>query len=71
MTLINLYVFTGPYGCIGKPLALMQIRTLVAKIVTNFDVSFAPGEDGTNLMDKSRDHFTIGLADLNLVFKKR
>jgi cytochrome P450 len=62
---------TGPYGCIGKPLALMQIRTLVAKIIMEFDVMFAPGEDGTNLMERSRDHFTIGLEDLNLLFKRR
>jgi len=62
---------TGPYGCIGKPLALMQIRTLVARIVMSFDVSFAPGENGSNLLEKSRDHFTLGLEDLNLGFKRR
>jgi cytochrome P450 len=62
---------SGPYGCIGKPLALMQIRTIVAKIIMAFDVRFADGEDGMALMLKSRDHFTLGLADLNLVFEKR
>jgi cytochrome P450 len=62
---------TGPYGCIGKPLALMQIRTIVAKIIMAFNVRFADGEDGVNLLEKSRDHFTLGLADLNLVFEKR
>jgi len=64
-------VSLGPYGCIGKPLALMQMRTLVARIITDFDVGFAPGEDGTNLVERSRDHFTLGLADLNLVFRRR
>jgi hypothetical protein len=49
----------------------MQIRTLVAKIIMGFDVGFAPGEDGRNLLEKSRDHFTLGLEDLNLEFKKR
>jgi hypothetical protein len=49
----------------------MQIRTLVARIVMNFDISFAPGENGKNLVEKSRDHFTLGLEDLNLVFKRR
>jgi tryprostatin B 6-hydroxylase len=63
-------VWLGPYGCIGKPLALMQIRTLVARIVMNFNISFAPGENGSNLTEKSRDHFTLGLQDLNLEFKK-
>jgi tryprostatin B 6-hydroxylase len=65
------YHYLGPYGCIGKPLALMQIRTIAAKIILNFDVQFADGEDGTKLLENSRDHFTLGLADLNLVFKKR
>jgi hypothetical protein len=49
----------------------MQIRTIVAKIVMGFDVRFAEGEDGRRLMEESRDHFTLGLADLNLVFEKR
>jgi tryprostatin B 6-hydroxylase len=48
----------------------MQIRTLVARIVMNFNISFAPGENGSNLTEKSRDHFTLGLQDLNLEFKK-
>ena len=49
----------------------MQIRTIVAKIIMAFDVDFAPGENGSNLLDKSRDHFTLGLADLDLVFTPR
>ena len=37
----------------------------------NFDVRFAPGEDGTRLLEKTREHFTLGLAPLDLVFTKR
>jgi hypothetical protein len=48
----------------------MQIRTLVAKLVMNFDISFAPGESGAKLIEQSRDHFTLGLEDLNLEFRK-
>ncbi|KAL9092427.1 MAG: hypothetical protein Q9159_000935, partial [Coniocarpon cinnabarinum] len=62
---------TGVYGCIGKPLALMEIRTIVAKILTRFDVDFAPGEDGHRLLFETRDHFTLGLAPLKLVFRER
>jgi hypothetical protein len=47
------------------------MRTLVAKIIIEFDVEFAEGEDGTALLERSRDHFTLGLADLNVVFRKR
>jgi hypothetical protein len=49
----------------------MQIRTIVAKIVIGFDKRFAKGEDGRRFMEDSRDHFTLGLADLNLAFAKR
>ena len=62
---------SGPYGCIGKNLAYMEIRLLTAQLVMAYDVAFAPGEDGSRLLGQSRDHFTIGLADLDLVFTKR
>jgi len=61
---------TGPYGCIGKNLAYMEIRTLTAKLITKFDVKIAPGEDGTNVMNSS-DHFTIGLKPLYMAFTSR
>ncbi|KAL3476423.1 cytochrome P450 [Aspergillus californicus] len=61
---------TGPYGCIGKNLALMEIRLLTAHLITKFDVAFAPGEDGSELL-KSDDIFTIMLKPLHLIFKKR
>jgi tryprostatin B 6-hydroxylase len=58
-------------GCIGKPLALMELRCVLAKLITAFDVEFAAGEDGTDLIQKSRDHFTIEPGPLRLVFKPR
>lgn len=63
--------FLGPYGCVGKQLALMEIRNVMARIVTEFDVKFAPGEDGTKLLEESHDTFTIALAPLELVFTRR
>jgi cytochrome P450 len=61
----------GPYSCVGKQLALMELRNVVARIVTEFDVKFAPGEDGAALLEDSTDTFTIALAPLMLVFTKR
>ena len=49
----------------------MEIRLLTAELVTLFDVSFAPGETGQRLLEKSKDHFTLGMAPLDLVFTKR
>lgn len=48
--------------------AKMELRTLTAQILLAYEVSFAPGEDGTRLLTKSRDHFVMGTAQLDLVF---
>ncbi|KAK5170690.1 uncharacterized protein LTR77_005280 [Saxophila tyrrhenica] len=58
----------GSEGCIGKNLAYMEMRTLTAQLLLNFDVSLAPGEDGHRLLYKSRDHFTTGLGQVDLIF---
>jgi hypothetical protein len=49
----------------------MELRTVVAKLVTNFDVAFAPGEDGNKLLEKTEDCFTMNAADLFLTFTPR
>ena len=61
----------GTYGCVGKQLALMELRNVTARLVTEFDVKFAPGEDGSNLLEKSKDIFTLQLAPLELIFTRR
>jgi len=61
----------GRYGCVGKNLALMQLRGVIAQLVTNFDVSFAPGEDGKKLLEETEEYFTLGLAELKLKFTER
>ncbi|KAF2149681.1 putative P450 monooxygenase [Myriangium duriaei CBS 260.36] len=58
----------GPMGCIGKSLAMMELRMVVAKLITKFDVRLAPDEDGTRLLYHTKDHFTVELGDLDLVF---
>ena len=62
---------SGPFGCIGKNLALMEVRLLTAELILKYNVKLAPGEDGKNLLTKSTDHFTMGLGALMLVFEER
>lgn len=62
---------TGPFNCVGKQLALMELRTVITLLITNFDVHLAPGEDGTALIKESKDSFTLRMGDLNLVFEER
>ena len=49
----------------------MELRAVIARIVTEFDVALAPGEDGKDLIEKSKDVFTTELAPLRLVLTKR
>lgn len=61
----------GAYSCIGKQLALMELRIVTARLVTEFDIAFAPGEAGKNLLENTKDVFTMEVAPLMLVFTKR
>lgn len=60
----------GPFGCIGKNLALVELRTLTTMLVLEYDVKLAPGENGHRLLYKTLDHFTVDVGDLDLVFTK-
>ncbi|GAB7365351.1 hypothetical protein MBLNU230_g6431t1 [Neophaeotheca triangularis] len=60
----------GPMGCIGKNLALTELRTLTTKLLLQFDVRLADGEDGERLLHKTLDQFTVDCGGLDLVFSK-
>ena len=49
----------------------MELRNVVARIVTEFNIKFAPGEDGSALMEESKDTFTMEWALMELGFMKR
>lgn len=61
----------GPFGCIGKNLALMELRTLTTKLVKKFDLKLADHEDGERLLKQTKDHFTVDLGDLEVCFWER
>lgn len=49
----------------------MELRTVACLLVTRFDIRLAPNEDGSSLIEKSLDTFTLQMGDLNLVFQER
>jgi tryprostatin B 6-hydroxylase len=49
----------------------MELRVVTARIVTQFDIAFAPGKDGTDLFQKTKDVFTLEVAPLRMVFSQR
>ncbi|PLB54730.1 cytochrome P450 [Aspergillus steynii IBT 23096] len=61
----------GPAGCIGKPLALMNLRTTIARLVTQFDFEFAPGENPRQFEEDAMDNFILSIGKLMVVLRKR
>ena len=61
----------GRYSCVGKALALAELRMVTATLVKNYHVSFAPGEDGSIVEGNMRDQFTAAPGELRLVFRNR
>ena len=53
------------------PLALLILRTTLAKLVLSFDVSFAPSEDASAFGEGVRMQFTTRPTPLRLRFCRR
>ena len=49
----------------------MELRTVVSLLVSRFDIRLAEGEDGSKLLDESRDAFTLRMEGLEVVFEER
>ncbi|KAM7196765.1 Tryprostatin B 6-hydroxylase [Naviculisporaceae sp. PSN 640] len=61
----------GPNNCVGKRLAWMVLRLIVANTVYHFKFRFAPGEDGKDIYEKAQNQLVLTPGPLNLVFEKR
>ncbi|KAL4901993.1 hypothetical protein BDW74DRAFT_187010 [Aspergillus multicolor] len=61
----------GRYGCVGKQLALMEMRLVIARIALEFDIAFAPGETGEMFDREAKDTFTFTVGPLMLDFRER
>jgi cytochrome P450 len=46
---------TGVYNCVGQKLAMMELRSVTANLIKLFQIRFADGEDGGELLEKTRD----------------
>lgn len=64
--------FSGRFGCVGKNLALMEVRAVAASLLSRFDVAFAPGSGrGEAVLRDMGDQFTATPGRLELVFTER
>lgn len=62
---------TGVYNCVGQKLAMLELRSVIANLMRNFEMTFAEGEDGTEILEKSRDCFTTNVGKLDVKLKPR
>lgn len=62
---------TGPYNCVGKQLAFMEIRSVTSSILRRYNVALAPGQTREAFLDDMVDGFTIACPKLELIFTPR
>lgn len=61
----------GRYSCVGKTLALNELRFVISLLVQKFRVSFAGNDTGEALFSGLRDQFTASPGKLELSFHNR
>ncbi|KAI0400729.1 cytochrome P450 [Xylaria palmicola] len=61
----------GKYGCIGKSLAMSEMRFVTALLLKKFEIGFQGAGKGESLLAGLRDHFTFKPGDLPLRFRIR
>ncbi|KAJ2989844.1 hypothetical protein NUW58_g3261 [Xylaria curta] len=61
----------GKFGCIGKSLAMSEMRLVIALLVTKFKISFSENEKGETFLTELRDQFTFAPGELKLMFSIR
>ncbi|KAL5047501.1 hypothetical protein BDW71DRAFT_213947 [Aspergillus fruticulosus] len=64
---------TGPFNCAGRNLAMMELRSVVARVAHEFDIAFPPGSsfDADDYFGRIKDHFVSGAPPQNPIFTKR
>lgn len=72
---LNASVFTpftlGTYGCVGKNLALMEIRNVMTSVITRFDIKFATPKSKNEFIEGQQDGWVLRVGKLDLVFEER
>ncbi|OQE20932.1 hypothetical protein PENFLA_c015G00636 [Penicillium flavigenum] len=63
----------GPMNCVGKQLAMVNIRVTVARIVMHYNLSFAPSrtDPATAFEEGLYEHFSMQAGPLSLCLEKR
>ncbi|CAG8981415.1 hypothetical protein HYALB_00013918 [Hymenoscyphus albidus] len=60
----------GRYSCVAKDWAMKNLTYVTALLVSKYDISLPPGENGTEVWKDMKDFVTAAPGKLNLVFTK-
>lgn len=63
-------VITGTFNCVGKRVALIVLRMVLAYTVWHYDFEFAPGEDGKAFIRDSQNCLVLKVGPCQCMFTK-
>lgn len=58
----------GQHSCLGRPLALMEMRLVLAETLSRYSVTFAPNFDHASFLDRVHDCMSWHIGKLELCF---
>jgi cytochrome P450 len=61
----------GVHSCVGKNLALNELRLVIARLVREFDVSFGESYDDEEFKRETKDYIILESGPVWLKFKSR
>ena len=61
----------GPYNCVGKNIALAEMKQLLCHLVQKLDVRLADGVDPEAYTRAAQDHFVYVVGKLPVVVQRR
>ncbi|KAI3339442.1 cytochrome P450 [Ustulina deusta] len=61
----------GKFSCLGKPLAMIEMRLVISSLLKKFKIEFQGNDGGQTLFADLEDHFTFTPGDLHLRFRMR
>lgn len=59
----------GRYSCVGKNLALTELRYITALLVRKYHIEFASGTSRDEIETRMKDQFTAAPGNLSLIFR--
>ncbi|RJE19066.1 Cytochrome p450 [Aspergillus sclerotialis] len=62
---------TGHHSCLGRVVAMNDLRLVIARLISKYRFRFSPGEMGDGVIKDLRDQFTSNPGRLRLVFELR